>query len=115
MIAALARTRNSFADASARCDEVAAEQEGRTITDADRDALETASAADQCALDHVLMAVPQSLAGIRALLEYSTGDEILSHEEHARMARNLLASPALAPGAEVVDRIAEPSTWERDQ
>ncbi len=107
-IADLGRSRAAFANALARCDRVAAKQEGRVIIDADEKELEAAMEQDARAFERLLTLVPQSLAGIRALLDYSTGECIMADEDRVRLARSLLASPALRPGMTSHDRWTEP-------
>jgi hypothetical protein len=51
-------------------DEVAAEQDGYEITDADRAAYETASDAETAACDALCATPPTTLAGLRAAIEW---------------------------------------------
>ena len=60
----------AFEEAIRRTDEVAAEQQGREITQAERDADAAASAAESEALDALLELPPVTAAGMRAVLEH---------------------------------------------
>jgi hypothetical protein len=67
-----------------RCDEVAAEREGREITTSDKAALNAASQAYKDALDTLIALSPRTAAGLRTILKAMARD--LSYERDTTIA-----------------------------
>lgn len=89
------KTHEVFGDACHLTDEVAAELEGRVVTDADQDFYNLAGEADEDAFEALLDCVPQTTAGVSAELEYLR--LLLREYEHVELAlANIAKSPALA-------------------
>ena len=88
-----------FCDLSNRTDEVAAEEEGREVTEADEAALDAASEAEMGAADELVATPPVTVAGMRAAIEhlvrYDAGCEPVAL---GRFLATLLESPVLAGG-----------------
>ena len=97
VIEAHKETYRIFGDCSHQTDEVAAEEEGRSVTEADELACNEASAYERGALALVVDTIPTTIAGIRAAIEHIGGLE--DHEFMADFAKTLLMSPVLAAGA----------------
>jgi hypothetical protein len=78
-------------------DELAAREEGRTITQADYDAFEVASAKENEALEALLNTAPTTLSGLRAVIEHILKVQRgLSDGPEHRYLETLRKSPLLA-------------------
>jgi hypothetical protein len=88
----------AFSRACYRTDAVLARRQGREVTQADEDAHQEASAAEEEALDDLMSTPPTTLPGMRAVLEHVQPDD----DSCVRIVDTLLASPLLA-----VSRVAE--------
>jgi len=103
IFAAIARHRAADAAlgaASMRADDIAAKEEGREVTDADRAAHEAALAEDDAALEALLATDPTTLGGLRALVAHfvKTEGDLASDDPSYRCLETLLRSPLLATG-----------------
>jgi hypothetical protein len=85
-------------------DQVAAEEEGRKVTTEDETAYRSASVGAATTLQALAATVPQTAAGICAVLGYFADNPDLSFEEPEVIEaciRSIVASPVLAGGANV--------------
>jgi len=80
-------------------DEVAAKNEGREITEAERQIVQAAADASNEAFSDLLETVPTSMAGLRALLE-TVLHEALNYESVDTAMRTALKSPVFVSGME---------------
>jgi hypothetical protein len=86
-------------DYSSLCDEVAAEQEGREVLPEHLDARDEAMEKYGDAFDEAMSTIPQTVAGIRAMLEWiemDCGGLALAEEHVHAVIASLLASPVLS-------------------
>lgn len=88
-----------FEAACLRTDDVAAEEEGRQVTQEDKDAYESAIEADKIAMMALLSTVPTTQAGARAAIEYVCSID-WHGEQISAFAASLLKSPLLDDKAE---------------
>lgn len=101
IFAAIERHRRLEAEFSRVCgitDEVAAAEEGRTITAADEQVYERVSDAADTGLDALVETVPVTVAGVRAMLAYVFGADLLEDEVRDCCIESVLQSPVLAGG-----------------
>ena len=89
----------AFGEGLKSTDEVRASEQGREVTQADRDACEVADQASEDVLAELLASVPVSAAGARAALEYLIDFDDGYHL--AAFAPTLLKSPLLMEGKNV--------------
>ena len=93
---ALAEADEEISAAARRTDEIAAERDGRTVTDDDEAALDEAIEAHDEALDAVLAISPQTAAGVRAILLVIAFEGGWDRKATADALRRLADCPALA-------------------
>jgi hypothetical protein len=100
VFAAIERHRKAFdlfGETCSRTDEIAAKNEGREITDADRAAVDAVSRAETEAMASWLSLPPATSAGMRASIEYALElDCGMSDETLGELAPALLKSPILS-------------------
>ena len=88
-----------FCYLGARTDKVAARAEGREVTEADKEALAAASAAETAAADELIATPPVTIAGMRAAIEHIVEyDEGCEPVASACFLATLLESPLFADG-----------------
>jgi len=94
----------AFGDTCRLTDEVAAREEGRTITAADHEIFERAEDAADEALEVLIATTPTTVAGVRAMLTYVFDHRRfgwLDEEREEACITSVLRSPVLAEDARV--------------
>ena len=93
----LKTTFQAFVDASDLTDDIAREQKGETVSEADKEIFEFAMAEWNEAEDAFIATIPTTLAGARAAIAYLVEyDKDCVPENSGRFLRTLVASPIFA-------------------